>query len=207
MSKSEGNGFTPEELITGDHKLLEQGYSPMTVRFFMLQCQYSSTLDFSNDALRAAEKGYNRLMEGFETLKGLTPATPSTVDVATIRQACYDAMNDDFNTPILIARLFEAVKLINLIKAGTEKAAQADLDTLEKLMSDFAFDVLGFRLEGASAQSSDEKTPALIELAIEIRKAAKMGRDFATADQIRDELARIGITLKDGADGTSFTID
>lgn len=206
MSKSEGNGFTPEELITGNHKLLEQGYSPMTVRFFMLQCHYASTLDFSNDALRAAEKGYRRLMEGYKTLSKLKPDDSTTVDIEDLRIGCTTAMDDDFNSPILIAKLFEAVKLINLIKAGTEKATEADLDALKTLFDDFVFDVLGFRLEEEKDGKGDGLTPSLIELALSLRKSAKLNRDFTTADQIRDELTRLGVTLKDSPEGTSFEI-
>src|SRR5690554_422850 len=133
MAKSEGNGFTPEELITGNHKLLDQGYSPMTVRFFMLQCHYASTLDFSNDALRAAEKGYKRLMDAWQTLQELEPSTQSAVDVKTLHDECRSAMNDDFNTPILLSKLFEAVKMINQIKAGAEKATDADISKLSQI--------------------------------------------------------------------------
>ncbi len=204
MAKSEGNGFTPEELITGNHKLLEQAYSPMTVRFFMLQCHYASTLDFSNDALRAAEKGYKRLMESFQTLAELKPAEDSTIDVQRIQAACEAAMNDDFNTPILLSKLFEAVKLVNLLKTGTEKASQSDLDSLKKLYTDWVFQVLGFTLDSEAAAGADDRTPELMELIIKLRKAAKLNRDFNTADQIREELGKLGITLKDTPEGTTF---
>jgi cysteinyl-tRNA synthetase len=206
MAKSEGNGFTPEELITGNHKLLEQGYSPMTVRFFMLQCHYASTLDFSNDALRAAQKGYKRLMEGYKTASNITPSKDSSVDVESLSLACAAAMNDDFNTPILISKLFEAVKMANLIHAGSERATEKDIDALQKLMDDYIFQVLGFRKEETEAESGGDLTPGLMELVIKLRKSAKLNRDFTTADQIRDELSRLGITLKDSADGTSFTL-
>ena len=204
MAKSEGNGFTPEELITGNHKLLEQPYSPMTVRFFMLQCHYASTLDFSNDALRAAEKGYKRLMESFNTLAELKPAEDSTVDVQHIHAACEAAMNDDFNTPILLSKLFEAVKIVNLLKAGSERGTQSDLDALKKLYADWIFQVLGFTKDSESAAGDHDKTPGLMDLIIKLRKSAKLNRDFTTADQIREELGKLGITLKDTPEGTSF---
>ncbi len=206
MSKSEGNGFTPEELITGNHKLLEQGYSPMTVRFFMLQCHYASTLDFSNDALRAAEKGFKRLMDGMSNIAGLSPSDSSTVNVEALKEACVNAMNDNFNTPILLSKLFEGIKMINLIKAGTEQATQDDLDNLNKLMSDYVFDVLGFTNESSEESGQGDLTDSLVNLTIELRKSAKLSKDFTTADQIRNELTALGITLKDGADGTSYEI-
>ncbi len=206
MAKSEGNGFTPEELITGNHKLLEQGYSPMTVRFFMLQSHYGSTLDFSNDALRGAEKGFKRLMDGLETLQSLPASSESTIDVEGLENACINSMNDDFNTPVLISKLFEGVKTINLIKTGTEKATEKDLEALKKLFNSFIFDVLGFRKEDESSDGDNDLAASLIELAISLRKSAKLNKDFTTADQIRNELTTMGVTLKDNPDGTSFEI-
>ena len=143
MSKTAGNGFLPKELFTGNHPLLERGYSPMTVRFFMAQSHYRSTLDFSNEALQAAEKGYKRLMEGISTLEKLTPSSASTVDIAALRDACYKAMNDDFNSPVLIAQLFDAVRIINSINDKKETISAKDLDDFKNLMNDFVFDVLG----------------------------------------------------------------
>ena len=204
MAKSEGNGFTPEELITGNHKLLDKGYSPMTVRFFMLQGHYSSTLDFSNEALQAGEKGHKRLMDGVRTLAELTGGDTSTIDVASLRQRSKEAMDDDFNTPILLSVLFEAVKLINLIKAGTEKATDADLNALKSLFDDYVFQVLGFRAEDEGSSIDDGTLAELIELLIQLRQAAKLGRDFTTADRIRDELGKLGIALKDSPEGTTY---
>lgn len=207
MSKSEGNGFTPEELITGNHKLLEQGYSAMTVRFFMLQCHYASTLDFSNDALRAAEKGLKRLIDGIDTLDQLEASETSSIDVKTLGEACALAMNDDFNTPILIAKLFDGIKTINLVKAGTEKATEADLNDLKKLFHSFVSDILGLQKEDSGSQADNQLTGSLIEMAIKLRKAAKLNKDFTTADQIRENLSGLGITLKDNPEGTEFEIN
>lgn len=207
MSKSEGNGFTPEELITGNHKLLEQGYSAMTVRFFMLQCHYASTLDFSNDALRAAEKGLKRLMDGIDTLDQLEASETSSIDVKTLGEACALAMNDDFNTPILIAKLFDGIKTINLVKAGTEKATEADLNDLKKLFHSFVSDILGLQKEDSGSQADNQLTGSLIEMAIKLRKAAKLNKDFTTSDQIRENLSGLGITLKDNPEGTEFEIN
>lgn len=207
MAKSEGNGFTPEELITGNHKLLDQGYSPMTVRFFMLQSHYASTLDFSNDALRAAEKGFKRLMDGLETLQSLTPSDKSTVDVAQLKAACDEAMNDDFNTPILIARLFDGVRMINQIKSGVEKINNTDLEALKKLFNDYVFDVLGFRKEDESQIGQTDLSNELINLVIKLRQSAKLNKDYTTADQIREELSKLGVALKDNPEGTVFEIN
>jgi len=206
MSKSEGNGFTPEQLVTGNHKLLDQGYSPMTVRFFMLQGHYSSTLDFSNDALRAAEKGYKRLMDAMKTLDNLNVSDSSSLDIKALEQSCADAMNDDFNTPILISRLFEGVKMINLVESGKEKLDEEGKKKLREIMDGYVFDVLGFRMEEESTSRNDGIAPGLIDLLIQIRKAAKLSKDFATADQIRDELTSLGVTLKDSPEGTSYEI-
>jgi cysteinyl-tRNA synthetase len=207
MAKSEGNGFTPAELITGNHKLLEQGYSPMTVRFFMLQCHYASTLDFSNEALRAAEKGHQRLMAAMKTLESLTPTSDSSVDINSLKKECADAMNDDFNTPILISKLFEGVKMVNLIKAGTERATAEDIQALKDLFHSYVFNVLGFFSEDTSVAGGDNVAPGLMDLILKLRKAAKLNKDYSTADQIRDELIKIGITIKDTAAGTEYTID
>jgi cysteinyl-tRNA synthetase len=206
MSKSEGNGFTPEELVTGNHKLLEQGYSPMTVRFFMLQCHYASTLDFSNDALRAAEKGNKRLMDAMKTLEELKPSEHSTIDVKALRDKCYAAMNDDFNTPILLSHLFEGVKYINQIKSGDAAISEADLKELKDLFKGFVNDVLGLHSEAETGGDGDELSEDLINLLIQLRLGAKNSRDFATADQIRDKLKNLGVQLKDGPEGTSYEI-
>jgi cysteinyl-tRNA synthetase len=206
MAKSEGNGFTPEELITGNHKLLDQGYSPMTVRFFMLQCHYAGTLDFSNEALRAAEKGYKRLMDGYNRLDELATSETSSFDVQDLAGRCKAAMDDDFNTPILISHLFEAVKTINLIDSGKEKITEADLKILKNLLDDYIFDVLGFRSEEDHAKGNGELSEGLMDLIIKLRKSAKLNKDYTTADQIRDELGKLGITLKDSPDGTTYEI-
>lgn len=207
MSKSEGNGFTPEELITGNHKLLEQGYSPMTVRFFMLQCHYASTLDFSNDALRAAEKGYARLTEAIENLDKAQASDTSDIDVDKLRQSCRAAMDDDFNTPVLISVLFEAAKTANQVQSGRRKATEKDITALKKIFEDYAFEVLGFRREESADEGDSSLTPGLMDLVLNLRKAAKLNKDFSTADQIRDRLNALGIHIKDTPEGTEYKIN
>lgn len=204
MAKSEGNGFTPEELITGNHKLLDQGYSPMTVRFFMLQSHYSSTLDFSNEALRGAEKGFKRLMEGYNRLKDLKTSDSSSIRLNELEEKCKAAMDDDFNTPILLSHLFEGVKMINLIESGKETIDAKDLEKLTSLFDDNIFDVLGFRNEVEESKADNEITDGLMEMIIKLRKSAKLNKDFTTADQIRNELTKLGVVLKDSPEGTTY---
>jgi len=206
MSKSEGNGFTPEQLITGNHKLLEQGYSPMTVRFFMLQSHYSSTLDFSNDALRGAEKGFKRLMDGYARLQELSTSESSSIQMDDLEAKCKASMDDDFNTPILLSHLFEGVKMVNLIDSGKEKISDTDLKRLKTLFDGYIFNVLGFRKESDEAAAGGEVSDGLMDLVIKLRLSAKLNKDFTTADQIRNELSKLGIVLKDSPEGTTYEI-
>ncbi len=205
MSKTAGNGFLPHELFTGNHPLLERGYSPMTVRFFMAQSHYRSTLDFSNEALQAAEKGYKRLMESLSVLGKLQPSASSSVDIAALRAKCYDAMNDDFNTPVLVANLFEGVRIINSANDKTETLTADDLEALKGLMHAFIFDVLGLRDESKSV-GGGEIIEGLMDLILEIRKSARENKDWNTSDKIRDELKSIGVEIKDTKDGMEWRI-
>ena len=205
MAKSEGNGFTPEELVTGNHKLLERGYSPMTVRFFMLQCHYTSTLDFSNEALQAAERGYKRMTSAMKTAKELLPSATSDENIAAWTQLCYDAMNDDFNTPILISHLFEGVRIINTAKEGKLKLTAEDIALLNKTFNGFFFDVCGLSAEDSS--SNNEVTGHLMDFILEMRTEAKANKDFAKSDLIRDRLASMNIQIKDSKEGTSWSIN
>ncbi len=203
MSKSKGNGFLPGELFTGEHPLLDHGYSPMAVRFFMLQAHYRSTLDFSNDALEAAEKGFRRLMASIDTLKKLktTESKPSDIHVKDFSERCYKAMDDDFNTPVLLAELFEASRFINSVYDGNASVNAADLQNLRKLMQDFVFEVLGLKEE--SNQSSDLQE--LMELVINLRNEAKASKDYAASDKIRNALQQIGIRLTDNKEETAWS--
>jgi len=201
MGRSLGNFITLDELFDGTHKLLEQAYSPMAIRFFILQAHYRSTLDFSNDALQAAEKGLNRLFEAAETLEGLTPVLDSSYEIKNSIQACYDAISDDMNSPIAIAKLFEVVKDINLMKEGKESLNEKDLAELKQFFSYFIQEILGLKTNKAS---SNDLTVELIESILEIRKDAKNNKDFQTSDKIRDKLISMGIEIKDGKDGAEW---
>lgn len=205
MSKSAGNGFLPHELFTGDHPLLERGYSPMVVRFFMAQSHYRSTLDFSNQALQAAEKGFQKLMKAGETLEKLSASKESTVNIAELKESCYKAMNDDFNSPVLISHLFDGVRMINSVNDGSEKINQADLDELKSVYNSFVYDILGFKKEDSGAGNSD-LTSELIDMILNIRLNAKKNKDFATSDQIRDELTSKGVKIKDTKDGFEWEL-
>ncbi len=203
MSKSLGNSFLPHELFSGNHKLLDKGYSPMTVRFFMLQAHYRSTLDFSNEALQAAEKGFTRLMNALKLLPDLKVSAKSTVNCAELGKNMYAAMNDDFNTPVALAHLFEAVRIINSLNDGKESITATDKEELSKLMNDMVFGILGLAEEKAA---NTDKIDGLMQMIFEVRSTAKANKDFKTSDHIRDELKRIGFEIKDGKDGTSYTI-
>lgn len=202
MSKSAGNGFLPQELFTGDHPLLDRGYSPMAVRFFMLQAHYRSTLDFSNDALNAAEKGFRRLMNAVALLDKLTPTDSATsVDTANIKQRFHTAMDDDFNSPVLIAELFEVVRIINNLYEAKASINADNLDQLKVLVKTFVFDILGLQEE----QSENDDFGKLMDAVLRLRHEAKLNKDFTTSDRIREELTNIGIQLKDSKDGTLWS--
>lgn len=207
MAKSTGNNILPNELFSGDNEILSKAFSPIVTKFFMYQAHYRSILDFSNDALEASEKGYHRLMDAYRSLDSLPTASESTFDVAAWRQSCYDAMNDDFNSPILIAQLFEATKAINAIKEENTTITEDDLKTLSVTMSGFIFDVLGLQDIASEGNDDSGKLSGAIELLIELRNNARANKDFETSDRIRDELQEVGIQLKDGKDGTTYSLN
>ena len=204
MSKSTGNTLLPLELFSGQTDKLEKGFAPSVVRFFMMQAHYGSQLDFSNEALLAAEKGFNRLMESIDKLETARAAGEGGFAVPEWRKKCYAAMNDDFNSPMLISHLFEAVKFINASADGSLDLNAQELQTLSQTMKDFSFEVLG--LESVESVQGDKKLDQVMEILIEMRNRARADRNFALSDQIRDELAKAGISLKDGKDGTSYTL-
>ncbi len=205
MGKSLGNAMSLEDFFAGNHPLLEKAYSPMTIRFFVLQAHYRSTLDFSNEALQAAEKGYARLMEGVKSAKTLKAEEGAeNLGIQKIIDDCYDAMNDDFNSPIVIANLFEAVRIVNSVKDGKMKINPKELQLLNKTLNDFVFDILGL-VDSDAAEGNGQLVEGLMQTIIDIRKEARVKKDWATSDLIRDELAKLDIVLKDGKDGTTWS--
>jgi len=206
MAKSEGNGFTPEELITGNHKLLDKGYSPMTVRFFFLMGHYASTLDFSNEALQAAEKGYKRMCAALNQLDHLTASAQSDFSVTEWREACVSAMNDDFNTPIVLSHLFEGVRVINSVKEGNMSLTASDIELMKTTFRAFFFDILGLQNEDGGTDNS-KLSGSLMEVIISMRNEAKANKDYATSDKLRDALAAIQVKIKDSKEGTSWTYE
>jgi cysteinyl-tRNA synthetase len=207
MSKSTGNSILPDELFTGNNTILSKSFSPTVSKFFMFQAHYRSILDFSNDALAASEKGYNRLMEAFRSLDSIKASQSSSIDVPKWRQTCYDAMNDDFNSPILIAQLFEASKYINGLKDSKETISLSDLALLKKTMHAFIFDILALADVSAENTGANNHLDGAVDLLISLRNQARVNKDFKTSDQIRDQLLKVGIQLKDGKEGTSFSLN
>lgn len=206
MGKSLGNFITLEEFFTGNHKLLTQPFSPMTIRFFILQAHYRGTVDFSSEALSASERGLSRLMEGYARLQKLSASALTTVDVAGLREKCETAMCDDLNTPVVIAQLFEAVKAINTVHDGKGTISQADLDELKSVMKLFIEDVLGLKTQLSDADTSTEAYKKAIDLLLNIRLEAKANKDWATADKIRNQLAAFGFDVKDTKDGFEWKL-
>lgn len=206
MGKSLGNFITLEQLFNGEHAALQKAYSPMTIRFFILQAHYRSTLDFSNEALQAAEKGLERLLKAHALIGKIVPGNKSDTDISKLRQACYDAMNDDFNSPMVIANLFEGVRVINSAFNKQEVITQEDINTLGEIFDTFVTNILGLENQQGGEESS-AKLEGLMQLVIELRKNARANKDFATSDKIRDELMNIGISLKDTREGTTWEIN
>ncbi|MDB0027039.1 cysteine--tRNA ligase [Flavobacteriales bacterium] len=204
MGKSLGNFINLEEFFNGTHAKLERAYSPMTIRFFILQAQYRSTVDFGNEALQAAEKGFTKLMNAMETLEHLKNSDSSTYDINELEKNCYAAMDDDFNTPILIAHLFDGVRIINSVKDGKESLNLADLEKLKTIFDSFVTDILG--LISAKESGGNDLTEEVMELVLKLRGNAKKNNDFSTADLIRDELGKAGIEIKDSREGSIWEI-
>ena len=204
MSKTTGNTVNPDELLSGNNKFFSKAYAPSVIRFFNAQSSYRSVLDLTDDGLLASEKGFYRLMDAIHTLGSLKASDTSTFNISEWKQKCYDAMNDDFNSPILIAHLFEAVKLINQIKEEKASLTSEDLELLKHTMDAFTFDVLGL-VNVTKADNGTDKLSGAVELLIQLRQEARANKDFALSDKIRDELAEKGIQLNDGKDGTTFS--
>ncbi len=201
MGKSLGNFITLYEFFSGTHPRLEKAYSPMTIRFFILQAHYRSPLDFSNQALQSSEKGMNRLLQGWETLQNIQPANQTTVSAEEWSEKLYAAINDDFNTPVLIAHLFDLVKDINKLKTGDLTIDKSNLEQLQKLFSDFVFDILGLKAGVSETGEKNNMTTDLIDLLLNIRKEMKANKMYELSDEIRNRLQEKGIVIKDTKDG------
>jgi cysteinyl-tRNA synthetase len=209
MGKSLGNFITLDEFFTGSHPGLTQAYSPMTIRFFILQAHYRSTLDFSNEALMAAEKGLKRLFAAIGVLEKMQASEPGaghpqSNEIKKLKDACYEAMNDDFNSPVVIANLFEMVRIINSVNDKKESISADDLRILKQTFRDFVFDILGLKRE--LSDDNSEYVKGLMELVLKIRQMLREKKDWVTSDQIRDSLQKLEITVKDGKDGSSWEL-
>ena len=207
MGKSLGNFITLNEFFTGQNANLTQAYTPMTIRFFILQAHYRSTVDFSNEALQAAEKGLSRLMDAAAGLKRIQPAATSTVNVSDLRAKCYDALNDDLNSPIVIAHLFEAAKTINNLLAGNDTITAADLQELTEVFHLFCFDLLGLKEETASNAGREEAFGKVVDMLLQERMKAKANKDWATSDRIRNDLTALGFEIKDGKERCEWKLN
>lgn len=201
MSKSTGNTLLPAELFSGENDLLEKAYDPIVVRFFMMQAHYRSTLDFSSDALNASEKGFLRLMEGLKLAQEIPVSSVSSVNVNELISQFYGAMNDDFNSPILIAHLFDAVKIVHAVHSKNETINQNDKELLLKELNAFIFDVLGLK---EITSKGDNSLDIVMELVLQMRQNARETKDWTTSDAIRDKLAEAGIVVKDGKEGATW---
>ena len=206
MARSLGNFITLDQLFSGEHALLQQSYSPMTIRFFILQAHYRSTVDFSNEALQAAEKGLQKLMKASETLRKLNPSSTSTVDIASLKKKCYEAMDDDLNSSVLLSVLFEGVKYINSVNDGSETLTSGDLESLTGLFDTFVFHILGLKFED-SGKENVKLTDDLMKIIINLRQDAKNRKEWSLSDHIREELKKAGIALKDLKDGAEWEIE
>ena len=207
MAKSTGNNILPNEIFSGNTPLLSKAFSPSATRFFMLQAHYRSNLDFSSSAMEASEKGFDRLMQGVRLLKSLKTSEKPTLTTEVLlawEQSCYTAMNDDFNSPVLIAQLFEGLRYINLVHQGAERISHTDLTRFQTVFNAFVFEVLG--LEDASENNHSAQLEGSIELLIQLRKEAREQKNWALSDQIRDALLELNIQLKDGKEETSYII-
>ena len=205
MGKSLGNFINLREFFSGEHAALEQAYDPMTIRFFILQAHYRSTLDFSNEALQAAEKGLKRLTQAMETLQQLQASEQSTVDVSKIAGACTQAMNDDFNSPVAIAHLFDTVRIINAVSDKKESLTAAEIDLLKSTFHTYITDIFGlYSVPGVNDETRAGAIDGLMKVILEIRHQAREQKDWGTSDRIRNTLEKIGIRVKDGKEGASW---
>ena len=205
MGKSLGNFITLDEFFTGNHPLLSRPFSPMTIRFFILQAQYRSTVDFSSEALEASEKGLERMMEGYARLQNLSHSETSSIEISNLRQKCEEAMNDDLNTPIVISYLFDNLRIINSVHDGKETLSQSDLHELKSVFNLFIEEILGLQTTETVSEVLDAYKKA-VDLLLNIRLEAKKNKDWSTSDKIRNELTALGFEIKDTKEGFEWKI-
>jgi cysteinyl-tRNA synthetase len=207
MARSLGNFITLDQLFSGKHPVLTKAWAPMTIRFFILQAHYRSTIDFSNDALHASEKGLERLMAAVESLSSLPVSKDSTVHVTELKEKCFAALNDDLNSPIAIAHLFDGVRMINSVKAGNECISEGDLLELRNFFNLIIFDILGLKQEVPSGRRDHQLLDSMIDFVLRLRMEAKARKDWATADEIRNGLIEMGIEIKDTKEGYEWNYE
>jgi cysteinyl-tRNA synthetase len=206
MARSLGNFIRLDELFSGKHEFLRQAYSPMTVRFFILQAHYRSTIDFSNEALQASEKGLERLLTAVKTLEELPVSAESTIDVLSLKEKCFAALNDDLNSPVAIAHLFDGVRMINSVKAGTEKISAKSFQELKSFFHTMIFDILGLKNEQTAGAHDNSVLNGAVDLLLKLRMEAKASKNWTTADKIRNELNALGVEIKDTKDGFEWNL-
>ena len=206
MAKSTGNNILPGDILSGNNTILKKPFSASVVRFFILQAHYRSVLDFSSEAIEASEKGFNKLMEAQKSLSNLKSSSNSDFNISKWLEKCYEALNDDFNTPILIAELFNVVKFINQVKSDKATISTEDLNMLQTKFNEFVFDILGLENKNAS-NSSNDKLDSAVNLLIELREEARLNKNYALSDKIRNDLSKNGITLNDSNNETTYSID
>ncbi len=206
MARSLNNFITLKELFAGTHPKLSKAYSPMTIRFFVLQAHYRSTLDFSDDALQAAEKGFSRLIKGLQTLNILKTSEKSSINIEQIKVNCDEAMMDDLNYPVALSYLFEGIRFINSVNDGQETISQKDLESLQKLYNDYVFKIFGLQDDSKDSKNNNRLTENLIQMLLNIRNEAKLKKDYATSDLIREQLSNLGVILNDTKEGTQWEI-
>ena len=206
MGKSLGNFIMLDEFFEGSHELLAKAYSPMTIRFFILQAHYRSPVDFSNEALMASEKGLDRLLEAINSMDKIIPSEVSDVDIKGLKEKCYEAMNDDLNTPILISHLFEGAKIINQIISGKQKIDPTDLELLQEIFQVFFFEIMGMKQEVAQDESREEAFSKAVDMLLDQRMKAKANKDWDTSDYIRDQLTALGFEINDTKDGYDWRL-
>ena len=209
MGKSLGNFITLSQFFTGDHEKLDQAYSPMTIRFFILQAHYRSTVDFSNEALQASQKGLERLMEAFAQIERVEPTEGGALTEAyaeELKQKCYEALDDDFNSPIVISHLFDACRTINQLVDRKQTITPSGLAALRQTLNVFVHDILGLRTEAQGGSQREEAFSAAVDMLLELRAKAKAAKDWATSDAIRDRLAELGFEVKDTKEGATWRL-